>query len=308
MQRAAATTTTTTTGPAAPVQSLAAAGKGRSLWATAMARFRRNRAAVAGLVVVILMIAVAVFAPLLSLHDPTVIYYRHKLEAPNQFFPLGTDSLGRDMYSRLLYGARVSLPTGLVAVGIALVFGIPMGLAAGYFGRWMDTAVMRMCDVILAFPGILFAIWLVSIFGSSLRNVMISVGLFSVPGFARLIRSSVLTVKELDYITAERAIGASTGRIIGRHILPNVVQPLIVLSSLRVASAMLAAAGLSFLGLGTQPPTPEWGAMLSEGRAYIGIAWWVVFFPGFAISITVLAVNMVGDGLRDALDPRMRTT
>lgn len=298
MQRTVATTA---------MQPLAARGKSRTLYGDAARRFKRNRTAVAGLVVLVLIIAVAVFAPLLALHDPTEIYYRHKLESPNGFFPLGTDSLGRDMYSRLVYGARISLPTGIVAVVIALLFGVPMGVAGGYFGGRVDTVMMRTCDVILAFPGILFAIWLISIFGSNLRNVMIAVGLFSVPGFARVIRASVLSVKEMDYITAERALGASGGRIILRHILPNVLQPLIVLSSLRVASAMLAAAGLSFLGLGIQPPTPEWGAMLSEGRAYIGIAWWVVFFPGLAITLTVLATNMFGDGLRDALDPQMRT-
>lgn len=299
MQRAIAT-------PAS--QPLIAQGRSRSLNGDAARRFTRNRVAVAGLVVLLLIIAVAIFAPLLALHDPTELFYRHKLEAPNGFFLLGTDSLGRDIYSRLVYGARISLPTGIVAVGIALLFGVPMGIAGGYFGGRVDTVIMRACDVILAFPGILFAIWLIAIFGSNLRNVMIAVGLFSVPGFARVVRASVLSVKEMDYITAERAIGAGVGRIITRHILPNVLQPLIVLSSLRVASAMLAAAGLSFLGLGVQPPTPEWGAMLNEGRAYVGSAWWVAFFPGFAITLTVLATNMFGDGLRDALDPRMQST
>jgi peptide/nickel transport system permease protein len=285
---------------------LARSGKSRSLYSDALRRFRRNRVALAGLIVLVLLVLIALFAPLLALHDPTILYSNHKLEAPNSIFFFGTDNLGRDLYSRMLYGARLSLPTGLVAVFIALLIGVPIGIAAGYFGRSVDMILMRFCDVILAFPSILFAIWLVSIFGSSLRNVMIAVGLFSVPGFARLVRSTVLSTKEMDFIVAERAIGAPTGRILLRHLLPNVVQPVIILGSLRVASAILAAAGLSFLGLGAQPPTPEWGAMLSEGRSYLTIAWWVTFFPGLAIMITVLATNMVGDGLRDALDPRQQ--
>lgn len=285
---------------------LAKSSQSRNLYSDAARRFWRNRVALAGLVVLILLILVAIFAPLLALHDPTHQYLNHRLEGPNQYFPLGTDNLGRDISARLVYGARISLPTGLIAVCIALLIGVPIGTAAGYFGKWTDIILMRGCDVILAFPGILFAIWLISIFGSNLRNVMIAVGLFSVPGFARLVRSTVLSAKESDFITAERAIGAGTGRILTRHILPNVIQPVIILGSLRVASAILAAAGLSFLGLGVQPPTPEWGAMLSEGRAYLTLAWWVAFFPGLAIMITVLATNMAGDGLRDALDPRQQ--
>ena len=280
--------------------------KPRNLYSDAARRFRKNRVATAGLIALAFMVVVAVFAPLFALHDPTHMYFNHRLVGPNSVFPLGTDSLGRDVYSRIVHGAGISLQTGLIAVFIALLFGVPMGLAAGYFGKWVDAIIMRIADVILAFPGILFAIWLISILGPSLRNVMIAVGLFSVPGFARLVRSSTLQVKEMDYVTAELAIGASTMRILVRHILPNVVAPVIVFSSLRVASAILAGAGLSFLGLGTAPPTPEWGAMLSEGRAYLKAAWWVAFFPGLAIMITVLAANMVGDGLRDALDPRFQ--
>ncbi len=281
-------------------------GESRSLYSDAAHRFRKNRIAVAGLIVLVLLILIAIFAPLLALHDPTQLFFNHKLESPNAIFPLGTDNLGRDVYSRMLYGARISLPTGLVAVGIALLLGLPIGIVAGYAGKWADVILMRGCDVILAFPSILFAIWLISIFGSNLRNVMIAVGLFSVPSFARLVRSTILSAKEMDYIVAERAIGAGTARILLRHLLPNVIQPVIIIASLRVASAILAAAGLSFLGLGVRPPTPEWGAMLSEGRAYLTIAWWVTIFPGLAIMITVLATNMVGDGLRDALDPRQQ--
>ncbi|HEY7907970.1 MAG TPA: ABC transporter permease [Thermomicrobiales bacterium] len=290
----------------ATAQPLTKAGKSRGLYSDALRRFRRNRVALAGLIVLFLLILIAICAPLLALHDPTQFYFNHKLEAPSSVFPLGTDNLGRDVYSRMLYGSRISLPTGLIAVGIALLLGVPIGTVAGYFGKAVDTILMRGCDVVLAFPSILFAIWLISIFGPSLRNVMIAVGLFSVPSFARLVRSTILSAKETDYITAERALGAGTFRILTRHILPNVIQPVIIIASLRVASAILAAAGLSFLGLGVRPPTPEWGAMLSEGRAYLTIAWWVTFFPGLAIMITVLATNMVGDGLRDALDPRQQ--
>jgi peptide/nickel transport system permease protein len=295
----------TTVATAEPV-ALEKQGKSRSLYSDAFRRFRKNRVATAGLVTLVILIIIAVLAPLFALHDPNEMFFSHRLVGPNEYFPLGTDSLGRDIWSRMVYGSRISLQTGLIAVGISLLLGVPMGLSAGYFGRWVDTIIMRVCDVILAFPGIIFAIWLISILGPSLRNVMISVGLFSVPGFARLVRSSTLQVKEMDYITAEKAIGAGTIRILVRHILPNVVTPVIIFSSLRIASAILAGAGLSFLGLGTAPPTPEWGAMLSEGRAYLRSAWWVAFFPGFAIMITVLAANMVGDGLRDALDPRAK--
>jgi len=295
----------TSVATAEPV-ALSKQGKSRSLYSDAFRRFRKNRIAAAGLLILLIMIVVAILAPVFALHDPNRMFFDHRLVGPNEYFPLGTDSLGRDIWSRMVYGSRISLQTGLIAVGIALLFGVPMGLAAGYFGKIVDTLIMRICDVILAFPGIIFAIWLISILGPSLRNVMISVGLFSVPGFARLVRSSTLQVKEMDYITAEKSIGAGTLRILSRHVLPNVVTPVIIFSSLRIASAILAGAGLSFLGLGTAPPTPEWGAMLSEGRAYLGTAWWVAFFPGLAIMITVLAANMVGDGLRDALDPRGR--
>ena len=281
-------------------------GKSRGLWGDALRQFRKNRAAVGGLFVLAVLIFMAVFAPLFALHEQNEMFFNHRLVGPNSVFPLGTDSLGRDIYTRLLYGSRISLQTGLIAVSIAMLIGVPMGLAGGYIGGAVDTVIMRICDVILAFPGIIFAIWLISILGPSLRNVMISVGLFSVPSFARLVRSSTLQVKEMDYITAEQAIGAGTLRIVFRHILPNVTAPIIIIASLNVASAILAGASLSFLGLGTAPPTPEWGAMLSDGRAYLRTAWWVAFFPGVAIMITVLATNMVGDGLRDALDPRFK--
>ncbi len=278
----------------------------RSLTADAVRRYRRNRIAVAGALLLAAMVVLAVVGPLLAPYDPTAMFFDARLQPPSARFPLGTDNLGRDILSRMLWGARISLPVGLIAVGIALLIGVPLGLVAGYFGGLPDALLGRAMDVILAFPGILFAIWLVSMLGPNLENVMVAVGLFSVPGFMRVVRGSTLSVKALDYITAERALGARTPRILFAHILPNVAAPVIILASLRVASAILAAAGLSFLGLGAQPPTPEWGAMLSEGRQYLFNAWWVTFWPGLAIALTVLAGNLVGDGLRDALDPRFR--
>ncbi|HVX29831.1 MAG TPA: ABC transporter permease [Nitrolancea sp.] len=289
-----------------PAADLLEKGRGRGFYADAMRRFRANFAATVGLGVLVLLIVVAIAAPLLTLHDPTKMYYNHTLESPNSIFPLGTDSLGRDIYSRIVMGSRISLQTGLVAVFIAAIIGVPMGAIAGYFGKWVDSLLMRAADVMLAFPGIIFAIWLISILGPSLRNVMIAVGLFSVPGFARVTRSSTLAVKEMDFVFAERAIGAGSLHVLVKHIVPNVIQPVIVLASLRVASAIIAAASLSFLGFGAQPPTPDWGAMLSDGRRYLQTAWWIAFFPGLAIMIMVLATNMVGDGLRDALDPRFQ--
>lgn len=278
--------------------------KHRSFYADAVVRFRKNRMATAGAVVVLLLIVIAIIAPFLTLHDPTKMYYDFALEPPSSYFPLGTDSLGRDIYSRIVVGSRISVTIGLIAVLIAAVIGVPMGVVAGYFGKQVDSVLMRLADVMLAFPGIIFAIWLISILGPSIRSVMIAIGIFSVPSFARVTRSSTLAVKQMEFITAERAIGAGSIRILIRYILPNVVQPVIILASLRVASAIIAAASLSFLGFGAQPPTPAWGAMLSDGRRYLQSAWWIAVFPGLAIMILVLATNMVGDGLRDALDPR----
>jgi peptide/nickel transport system permease protein len=289
-----------------PAVDLLEKGRGRGFYGDAIRRFRANFAATVGFFVLVFLIIVAIIAPHLTLHDPTKMYFDHALESPNSYFPLGTDSLGRDIYSRIVMGSRISLQTGLIAVFIAAIIGIPMGAIAGYFGKWVDSLLMRAADVMLAFPGIIFAIWLISILGPSLRNVMIAIGLFSVPGFARVTRSSTLAVKEMDFVFAERAIGAGSYHVLVKHILPNVIQPVIVLASLRVASAIIAAASLSFLGFGAQPPTPDWGAMLADGRRYLQTAWWIAVFPGLAIMIMVLATNMVGDGLRDALDPRFQ--
>jgi peptide/nickel transport system permease protein len=224
--------------------------------------------------------------------------------SPDHWF--GTDQYGRDILSRVLYGARLSLQTGLVAVAIAATTGSLLGLAAGYYGNLTDSIIMRMVDVMLAFPGILLAMAIVAVLGPSLINVMIAVGIGATPTYARVVRSSVLSAKELPYVLAARSIGTSNARQMFVHILPNTLSPIIVLSSLSIAAAILAASGLSFIGLGAQPPTPEWGAMLNQGRTYLREAWWMTTFPGLAIMVTVMSINMIGDGLRDALDPRLR--
>lgn len=267
-------------------------------------RFRRNRSAVVGLVLIVLFLAAAAAAPLLSPHDPYAQDLYHRLEPPSLVHPFGTDDFGRDILSRVIFGARISLRIGLAAVGIALVLGTTIGLAAGYFGGILDQILMRGMDLLLAFPSILLAIGIVAILGPGLENAMIAVGLVAVPMYARLVRASALSVREKDYVQAVRALGAGHGRVVAFAVLPNCLAPLTVQATLGLATAILDAAGLSFLGLGAQPPTPEWGAMLSGGRELILSAPWVLTFPGLAILGTVLALNLMGDGLRDALDPR----
>jgi peptide/nickel transport system permease protein len=269
-------------------------------------RLARGKGAIAGLVILVLMVGVAIFAPLIAPDDPIQINPQHGLYSPGFPYLFGTDQLGRDILSRVLFGARLSLVIGLISVGIASSVGILVGLIAGYYGGRVETVLMRIIDVMLAFPGILLALAIVSVLGPSLTNLMIAVGVAAIPTYARLTRGSVLTTKENLYIDAARVIGVPNHRIIARHIMPNVVAPLIVAATLGVGAAILSAAALSFLGLGSQPPTPEWGRMLSEGRQFLSSAWWISTFPGFAIMLTVLAINMIGDGLRDTLDPRLR--
>ena len=266
----------------------------------------RNKGALAGLTILVLMVLAAIFAPLITRYDPIVIDPPQRTQPPSRDHFLGTDAFGRDIYTRVVYGARVSLPVGLIAVSIAASIGAILGLIAGYYGRFADAIIMRLIDILLAFPNIMLALIIVAILGPNIRNVMIAVGIGAIPSYTRLIRGQVLSARELLYVEAARVVGVPTSKIMYRHILPNVVSPVIVLGTLSVGSAILAAAGLSFLGLGAQPPRPEWGAMLADGRQFLNSHWWVATMPGLAIALTVLSINMFGDGLRDILDPRIR--
>ena len=274
--------------------------------------FSENRGAVIGLWVFLALIVVAIFAPVIAPHDPTA-QARDALLVPPVWADggtatnlLGTDAIGRDILSRLLFGARFSLFIGLVVVTIALVGGIALGLLAGFFGGWVDSVIMRVMDVVLAFPSLLLALVLVAILGPGLTNAMIAIALVLQPHFARLTRAAVMAEKNREYVMAARVAGASKFRLMFRTILPNCLGPLIVQGTLSFSNAILDAAALGFLGMGAQPPTPEWGTMLAEAREFILRAPWVVTFPGVAILITVLAINLVGDGLRDALDPKLK--
>jgi peptide/nickel transport system permease protein len=270
----------------------------------AWGRFLKHRLAVAGLGLILALILLALSARQVAPHDPLRQDLPHALAGPSLEFPLGTDEFGRCILSRILFGARLSLLVGVIATAIGAGAGILSGLAAGYFPR-LDAPVMRTMDVLLAFPSVLLAIAIVAALGPSLGNVMIAVGVRSIPSFARLARSMVLSLKELEFVQGAAALGASHARVLFQHILPNSVSPLLVFSSMQVATAILLAAILSFLGLGVQPPTPEWGKMVSDGRAYLLEAPHVSLFPGLAIFIAVMGFNCLGDGLRDALDPRV---
>jgi peptide/nickel transport system permease protein len=267
-------------------------------------RFARHRLAVIGLAVILGLVLLALGARRVAPHDPIRQDLPHALAKPSAEFPLGTDEFGRCILSRILFGARLSLVVGVIATAIGATAGILLGLCAGYFPR-ADAPVMRCMDVLLAFPSILLAIAIVAALGPSLGNVMVAVGVRSVPSFARVSRSMVLSLKELEFVQGASALGASHARVLFRHILPNSVSPLLVFSSMQVATAILLAAILSFLGLGVQPPTPEWGKMVSDGRAYLMEAPHVSLFPGLAIFVAVMGFNCLGDGLRDALDPRV---
>jgi len=269
-------------------------------------RFLRHRSAAAGLAVIAALVVVAALAPWLAPHPPDVQNLPGRLAPPGTpGHPLGTDELGRDILSRLLYGARISLVIGIIVVAVAVGIGVPAGALAGYHPRY-DGVIMRTVDLMLSFPGILLALVIIAVLGPGLGNAMLAVGIFSVPVFVRITRASILSVRELEYVQAARAAGARDGRILVRHMLPNCVAPLLVQATFRIATSILTAASLSFIGLGAQPPTPEWGAMLATGRVNLYIAPHVTLYPGLAIFITVLAFNLLGDGLRDVLDPRLR--
>jgi peptide/nickel transport system permease protein len=270
-------------------------------------RFARNRGAVVGLAIVLVYVGMAVFADLLAPYSPIDGQLADKLQPPTLAHPLGTDELGRDLLSRLLYGARSSLEIQLSAVMFALVVGVAWGLVAGYFGGFVDDASMRLCDVLLAFPSILLAIAIVAVLGNGLVSIVLAVGAISIPQFARLVRGVVLGIRETEYVDAARAVGESSTSILWRYLLPNTTAPIIVQTTLRMATVLLTAAGLNFLGLGVVPPTPEWGGMLSNAREYMFQSVHVTAIPGLAITLVVIGFNLLGDGLRDALDPRMRT-
>lgn len=266
-----------------------------------------NRMAAAGLVVLGLLLVVALFGEFLAPYGANEQDIVNRLEAPSFTHPFGTDDLGRDVFSRVLIGAEVSLKVGAVSVGISLTAGTIIGLVAGYRGGWIDSTLMRIMDVLFSFPYVLLAIALVAVLGAGLINAMIAIGVVFTPIFARVVRSAVLSVREEVYVRAARSLGASDLRLIFRHVLPNVAAPIIVQTSLSFAFAILVEAALSFLGIGVQPPDPAWGRMLQEGRDFIRMAWWIGVFPGLAIFFTVMAFNLVGDGLRDALDPQQRS-
>ena len=277
-----------------------------------MSQLWRNKTAILGLVIITSFILVAIFAPVLSPHDPLETSLYDQLKPPvwhetgTWKHILGTDELGRDTLSRIIYGARVSLTVAIVSVGIAFTLGTLLGCISGYYKGFWDSLIMRIMDMILAFPYLLLAIVVVAYLGPSLQNAMMAIGITYVPRFARIVRGGVLEECEKDYVMAARAVGARDGRIIFINILPNCLGPLIVQTTLSMASAILDAAALSFLGLGAQPPTPEWGGMIARSRALILRASWVMTFPGIAILLAVLGFNLLGDGLRDALDPRLR--
>jgi len=274
--------------------------------------FRENPGAVAGLYFVVLILLAALFADVIAPHDP-IVQNRDALLVPPVWqeggswdYLLGTDAVGRDLLSRIIYGARFSLFIGLMVVSLSMSAGIMLGLVAGYFRGHVETAIMRLMDVILAFPSLLLALGLVAILGPALINAMIAIAVVLLPHFVRLTRSSVMVEKDKEYVIASRLAGAGHMRLMLNTILPNCMAPLIVQATLSFSSAILDAAALGFLGMGAQPPTPEWGSMLAEAREFILRAWWVVTFPGLAILLTVLSINLMGDGLRDALDPKMK--
>lgn len=278
-----------------------------SLTRDTLRRLWMNPGAIAGAFVLAVMVLSAILAPLIAPYDPIAQDTTAIRAAPSAQHLFGTDNFGRDVFSRVLYGGRMSLPVGFVAVGITAVAGVALGLIAGYYGRAIDSVIMRWVDIMLAFPGILLAMALVAILGSSLFNLMLAVGIAAIPEYTRVVRGTVLSAREAEYVVAARVTGARDRSIVLRHILPNVLPPVIVLATLGIAGAIILGSTLSFLGLGIKPPTPEWGNMLADGRSMLRHQWWVSLFPGLAIMLTVLAINLLGDGLRDALDPRIRT-
>lgn len=275
-------------------------------------QYKKNKSAVFGLLIVFILIFFAIFAPLIAPYEPNIQNLPHRLMPPFWYelgsfsHILGTDDFGRDLFSRIVYGARISIMIGLISVGISLSFGLLMGVFAGYYGKFIDLVIMRVVDIMLSIPAILLAIVIVAILGPSLYNAMIAIGIVGIPTYARIVRASVLSEKEKEYVVASRVNGSSNLRLMFKVILPNCASPIIVQATMGFASAVLEAAGLSFLGLGAQPPTPEWGAMLADSLQYIVTAPWMILYPGLAIFLTVLGFNLIGDGLMDVLDPKLK--
>lgn len=282
--------------------------KKNSQWAEIGRMLVKNKMAMLGLFILIILIILALFADVIADYETVVIKQNlaNRLAPPNSENWLGTDEFGRDIFARLIHGARVSLKVGILAVGLSIIIGGVLGALSGFYGGYIDNVIMRAMDIFLAVPSILLAIAIVSALGPSIINLMVAISISSVPRYARIVRASVLSIRDQEFIEAAKAIGASNTRIIFKHIIPNSLAPVIVQGTLGVASAILSTAGLSFIGLGIQPPDPEWGSMLSGGRQYLRYAWWVTTFPGVAIMITILSLNLLGDGLRDALDPRLK--
>lgn len=287
---------------------MAAANKKRSQWREVWRMLTKNKMAMLGLFILLFLIVLALFADIIYDYDSIVIKQNlaHRLQGPSGAHWLGTDEFGRDILARLIHGARVSLKVGILAVGLSIIVGGILGAISGFYGGTIDNIIMRAMDIFLAVPSILLAIAIVSALGPSMINLMIAISVSSVPTYARIVRASVLSIRDQEFIEAAKAIGASNTRIIFKHIIPNALAPVIVQGTLGVANAILSIAGLSFIGLGIQPPAPEWGSMLSGSRQYLRYAWWVTTFPGLAIMITILSLNLLGDGLRDALDPRLK--
>ena len=280
--------------------------KPSSLWKDAWKRFYKNKTAVVALVVLALLAFGAIFAKYLTPYDPYEVVLTEAKNGPSFSHPLGCDEQGRDILTRLLYGARISLSVGFISVAISTLLGSIIGLCSAYYGKWVDAILSRVMEMIQSFPSILLAIIFMSVFGRGIQNAVIAIAIVSIPGPARIIRSSALSAKEMDYVTSARAIGCTNLRIMFKHILPNILAPIIVNATMSVSGAILSLASLGFLGLGVQPPTAEWGYMLSDSRTYINSAPHMIMFPGVAIALTVLCFNLLGDGLRDALDPRLK--
>ena len=269
-------------------------------------RFKRKKGAVIGLAVLILLILSALFSDILTPYEFDKINPINALRPPSLEHPMGTDAFGRDQLTRIMHGGKVSLQVGMISVLIGGTFGILIGAIAGFFGGWIDEIVSRFIDIMLAFPSILLALAVVSVLGPDLYNLMIAVGISSIPAFARLVRSAVLSIKENDYIVAAKSLGLTRARIVIVHIIPNIFASILVFATLEVATAILAGASLNFLGMGAKPPTPEWGLLLAESRDFFRRAWWLATFPGIAIMVTVISINLLGDGLRDTFDPWLK--